>query len=142
VPSPAELRRPGGSKEHVMIAEQESCVVVLHLTDALLTQLHPFIVGLTIASTVQHAGSASPTQQLTMPGVVYDALLERVGEALDEDVRWRPNEYEPEGFIERVQPLALTDGSPTGIGCLACGTHLLANRMEVRCACGQMVCLR
>jgi hypothetical protein len=36
---------------------------------------------------------------------VYEALAERVGDALDYDVRWQPNEYEPDGFVERVRPL-------------------------------------
>jgi hypothetical protein len=72
---------------------------------------------------------------------VYVALLQRVGAALDEEVRWHPNEYEPDGFVERVQPLDLTDGIHAHVGCAACGVRVLANRSEVRCVCGQMVCL-
>ena len=45
-----------------------------------------------------------------MRSEVYEALAERVGSALDYDVRWQPNEYEPDGFVERVRPLELTNG--------------------------------
>ena len=80
-------------------------------------------------------------QGLTMRGDVYAALVDRVGTALDYDVRWQPNEYEPDGFVERVRPLELTDGVLVTSGCSQCGVQLLANRAEVVCACGQLVLL-
>jgi hypothetical protein len=61
-----------------------------------------------------------------MCGAAYDALLERVGGALDYEVRWRPTEDEPEGFVERIQPLQLTDGTHTQASCPACGVRVLA----------------
>jgi hypothetical protein len=125
-----------------MIAEHARCIVVLHLTDALLTQLRPFTVGLAVAATPRRTPTEQAIQQLTMPGAVYDALVERVGGALDYDLRWRPDQDEPEGFVERVQPLALTDGTLTQSGCSACGTRVLANCLEVQCVCGQALCLR
>ena len=76
-----------------------------------------------------------------MRGEVYDALVERVGSALDYDVRWQPNEYEPDGFVERVRPLELTNGIHAQAGCPQCGAQILANRAEVACACGQAVSL-
>ena len=76
-----------------------------------------------------------------MRGAVYAALAERVGGALDYDVRWQPNEYEPEGFVERVRPLELVNGRHTPAGCPQCGAQILANRAEVACACGQAVAL-
>jgi hypothetical protein len=69
-------------------------------------------------------------QRLTMRGGVYDALTRRVGGTLDYDVRWQPNEYESDGFVERVRPLELTSGA-----------RIFANRTEVVCACGQAVSL-
>jgi hypothetical protein len=72
---------------------------------------------------------------------VYDRLITRVNSALDYDVRWLPNEYEPDGFVERVCPLEVTNGNRERQGCPTCGARLFANRMEVRCACGQQVVL-
>jgi len=113
-----------------MITETQTHIVILHLTDELLAQLQPFMAGLDI--TTAH-------QCLTMRGEVYEALAARVGSALDYDIRWQPNEYEPDGFVERVCPLELTDGVLTPAECSQCGTHILANRTEVACACGQAV---
>jgi hypothetical protein len=76
-----------------------------------------------------------------MRAEVYEALVERVGSALDHDVRWQPNEYEPDGFVERVRPLELTSGILVPAGCSQCGAQLLANRNNVTCACGQEVTL-
>jgi hypothetical protein len=74
-----------------------------------------------------------------MRGEVYEALAERVGSALDYEVRWQPNEYEPDGFVERVRPLELTDGVLTPAECSQCRTQILANRAEIACVCGQAV---
>ena len=35
--------------------------------------------------------------QLTMRSEVYDALVAHVGSALDYDIHWQPNAYEPDG---------------------------------------------
>jgi len=86
--------------------------------------------------------TATATQRLTMRGEVYETLAERVGSALDYDVRWQPNEYEPDGFVERVRPLELTSGLLVASGCPQCGAQILANRAEVVCLCGQVVWLR
>ena len=127
-----------------MITEQ-SRVIVLHLTDALLTQLQPFMAGLDITATAHGAGANQKVEQyqqrLSMRGEVYEALAERVGSALDYNVRWQPNEYEPDGFVERVRPLELTNGIFVPAGCPECGAQLLANRVQVACACGQAVSL-
>jgi hypothetical protein len=80
-------------------------------------------------------------QRLTMSGEVYEALAERVGGALDYGVRWQPNEYEPDGFVERVRPLELMGGILAPVGCPQCGARILANHAEVACACGQAVAL-
>src|SRR5262249_51816474 len=120
-----------------MIAEIQPCVIVMELTDELLAQLQPFMAGLAI--TMRNVGHA--TQRLTMRGEVYTALAERVGSALDYDVRWQPNEYEPDGFVEWVRPLELTNGILASAGCPQCGAQVLANRAEVACACGQAVSL-
>jgi hypothetical protein len=85
--------------------------------------------------------SCGARQRLTMHGEVYEALAERVGSALDYDVCWQPNEYESDGFVERVRPLELTNGMLVASGCSHCGAQLLANRAEVACACGQVVSL-
>lgn len=99
-----------------MTTATQTSVIVLHLSDALLAQLHPFMAGLGIIVTPHSA----PRQLcLTMPAATYAALVERVGDALDYDVRWRPNADEPDGFVERVRPLELI------------------NRTQVACACGQ-----
>jgi hypothetical protein len=140
-----------------MITEQEPCVIILHLTDELLTQLGPFMKGLGITTTThsewgyqevyehgQFAGYKKVEhrrRQLTMRGAVYDAFTVRGNGALDYDARWQPNEYEPDGFIERVHPLELTNGNHKQAGCPTCGARVLANRAEVLCACGEAVAL-
>lgn len=45
-----------------------------------------------------------------MRGEVYAVLAEHVDGALDYVIRWQPNEYEPDRFVERVRPLELTNG--------------------------------
>jgi hypothetical protein len=152
-----DIRRTNGSKEHTMITELQTRVVVLQLTDELLTQLRPYMEGLDITLTLhsewanvevyEHGQFAFYTkveqhrQRLTMSGEVYDALVERVNGGLDYDVRWQPNEYESEGFVERVRPLQLTNGTHAPAGCPQCGARVFANRTEVVCACGQLVSL-
>ena len=84
-----------------MTTETQPHMIVLQLSDELVAQLHPFLAGLEITITAQ---------RLSMRVEVYAALAERVGSALDYDVRWQPNEYEPEGFVERVRPLELLSG--------------------------------
>jgi hypothetical protein len=91
-----------------MITETQPCIIVLQLSDELHAQLQPFLGGLDIATTAQC---------LVMRAEVYEALLERVGNALDYDVRWQPNEYEPDGFVERVGPLELTSGILVASSC-------------------------
>jgi hypothetical protein len=152
-----DKRRTSGNKEEMMITETQTRVIVLQLTDELLAQLRPFMDGLDITATPhsewanvevyeqgQFAGYAKVEQykqRLTMRGAVYDALIARVNGALDYDVRWQPNEYEPDGFVERVRPLQLTNSSHTQEGCPTCGARVFANRTEVVCACGRMVAL-
>ena len=120
-----------------MITETQTRIIVLQLTNELFAQLQPFLAGLEItACTAEHT-----TQRLTMRSEVYEMLAERVGGALDYEVRWQPNEYEPDGFVERVRPLELTYGILVSAGCPQCGRQLLANRTEVACACGQVVSL-
>jgi len=120
-----------------MITETQARIIVLQLTDELLAQLQPFLVGLDFtACMAEHT-----TQRLTMRSAVYAALAERVGTALDYDVRWQPNEYESDGFVEQVRPLELTNGVLVPADCPQCGTQILANRAEVACACGQMISL-
>jgi hypothetical protein len=116
-----------------MITETQNCLIILQLDDELFAQLRPFLAGLDIAVAAQ---------RLTMRADVYEALVERVGSALDYDVRWQPNEYEREGFVERVRPLELSYGILATASCLQCRAQLLANRAEVVCACGQAVSLR
>ena len=116
-----------------MVTETQTSIIILHLTDELATQLQPFLTGLDITTTA--------TQRLTMRGQVYEALAARVGSALDYDIRWQPNEYEPDGFVEHVRPLELTDGVLTPAECSQCGAQIFANRVEVACACGQLVSL-
>ena len=139
-----------------MITEQTR-IIVLQLTDELLAQLRPFMQGLDITATsysesayqevYEHGHFAryekieQYKQRLTMRGEVYDALIARVNGALDYEVRWQPNEYESDGFVERVRPLELTNSSHAQEGCLQCGAHILANRTEVVCVCGQAVSL-
>jgi len=129
----------GGSKEHPMITETQPCIIVLQLTDELLAQLQPFMVGLDITATA--LGVEHSTQRLTMRGEVYETLAERVGSTLDYDVRWQPNEYEPDGFVERVRPLELTNSILAPAGCPQCGAQILANSAEVACVCGHVVSL-
>ena len=116
-----------------MIAETQLCLIVLQLTDELIAQLRPFLTGLDIAVAAQW---------LTMRAQVYEAFVERVGSALDYDVRWQPNEYESDGFVERIRPLELASDILVASNCLQCRAQLLANRAEVVCACGQAVSLR
>lgn len=66
-------------------------------------------------------------------------LAERVGGALDYEVRWQPNEYEPDGFVERVRPLELTNSTYAPAGYPQCGVQILANRAEVACACSWVI---
>jgi hypothetical protein len=122
-----------------MITETQPCVIVLQLTDDLLARLQPFMAGLDITATAHKIEQY--TQRLIMRGEVYEALAERVGGTLDYDVRWQPNEYEPDGFVERVRPLELTNGILVPASCPQCGAQILANRAEVACACGQAVAL-
>ena len=70
---------------------------------------------------------------------IYDTLIARVNGALDYDVRWRPNEYESDGFVERVCPLQLVGGSHEQADCPTCGSQLLANRTNVAGAGGQQI---
>jgi len=44
-------------------------------------------------------------------------LAKRVGGALDYKVRWQPNDYAPESFVERVRPLELMGGMLASPGC-------------------------
>ena len=132
-----------------MITETQTRIIVLHLTGELLTQLQPFMAGLDIAIAPHNKGASQEAfahveqrgQRLTMRGEVYEALAERVGSALDYDLRWQPNEYEPDGFVERVRPLGLTNGILAPVGCPQCGARIIANRAEVVCVCGQVVAL-
>jgi hypothetical protein len=140
-----------------MITEAQARVIVLQLTDELLAQLQPFLAGLDITVTSHSQWAYQEVyeqghfagyetveqckQRLTMHGEVYEALAERVGSALDYDVHWQPNEYEPDGFVERVRPLELMGGILMSAGCPQCGAQLLANRAQVACACGQVVAL-
>ncbi len=120
-----------------MTAETQPRMIVLQLTDELLAQLQPFLAGL---ETTAHNVNRS-TQRLTMRAEVYEALAERVGDALDYDVRWQPNEYEPEGFVERVRPLELTIRILVPASCPQCRAPLLANSAEIACSCGKLVVL-
>lgn len=120
-----------------MITETQTRIIVLQLTDELFAQLQPFLAGLDItACMAEHT-----TQRLTMRSEVYEILAERVGGALDYEIRWQPNEYEPDGFVERVRPLELMGGILALAGCPQCGTQLTANRVEVACVCGQAITL-
>ena len=115
-----------------MITETQTCLIVLQLDDELLAQLQPFLTGLDITIAAQ---------RLSMRAEVYEALAERVGDALDYEIRWQPDACEPDGFVERVRPLELSHGSLATASCTRCGVQLLANRAEVVCACGQLVLL-
>ncbi len=138
-----------------MITEIQPRTIVLHLTDALLTQLQPFLAGLDITMTPHSAladqeisghGHVAPypnveqyTQRLTLRGESYAALVERVGSALDYDIRWQPNEYEPDGFVECVHPLELINGTQAAADCPQREAPVLANRAAILCASGQAV---
>jgi hypothetical protein len=140
-----------------MITELQIRVIVLQLTDELLAKLQPFMAGLEITTTLHsewayqevyehgrftgYAKVEQHRQRLTMRGEIYDALAARVNGALDYDVRWQPNEDEPDGFVERVRPLQLTNGNQEQAGCPTCGARVFANRTEVVCTCGQVVSL-
>jgi hypothetical protein len=124
-----------------MITETQTTIVVLQLTDEQLAQLHPFMDGLQISVTPHSGQAVRQHLRVTMRAEVYEVLVERVGSALDYEVRWQPNEYEPDGFVERVRPLELTYGILVASGCSQCGAQILANRAEVVCACGQVVTL-
>lgn len=120
-----------------MITEAQTRIIVLQVTDALFAQLQPFMTGLDITATA--LGVERSTQRLTMRGEIYEALAARVGGALDYEIRWQPNEYEPDGFVEHVRPLELTNGILVSSDCPQCGAHILANRDNVTCACGQAI---
>ena len=122
-----------------MITETQTCIIVLQLTDELLAHLHPFMAGLGIHVTPHSTRGEQHELRLAMRAEVYEALIERVGSALDYDVRWQPNEYESDGFVERVRPLELTNGVLAPADCPHCGAQILANRAEVACMCGQVV---
>lgn len=115
-----------------MITETQHCLIVLQLSDELIAQLQPYIAGLDIVVAAQ---------RLTMRAEVYELLAERVGSMLDYDVRWQPNEYESDGFVEHVRPLELTSGILVASGCSQCGVQILANRAEIACVCGQAITL-
>jgi hypothetical protein len=135
---------PTAARSTKMITETQTTIIVLQLTDELLAQLHPFMAGLGISVTPHASCNGQAEEQhlrLTMRAEVYEVLAERVGTALDYDVRWQPNEYEPDGFVERVRPLQLTNGILLASSCPQCGAQLLANRAEVVCTCGQTVSL-
>jgi hypothetical protein len=153
-----DQRRVSGSKEDTMTSDETTtATVMLQLDEQLLAQLRPYLEGLEITIAPhsewgyqavyeqgQFAGYARverPKQRLTMRRDIYDTLITRVNDALDYDVRWQPNEYEPDGFVERVRPLELTNGILAPANCPQCGTCALANRAEVACACGQVVSL-
>ena len=121
-----------------MITETQTRIIVLQVTDALFAQLQPFMTGLDITTTA--LGVERSTQRLTMHGEVYDALAERVGSALDYDVRWQPNEYEPDGFVERVRPLELTNGMLTPAGCPQCGRNSSATASRSRACAARRSC--
>jgi hypothetical protein len=153
--SPTRQSPHTGSKEEGMITETQPHMIVLQLTDTLLAQLQPYLEELDITttphiesadraiSTYSHvacdASIGQHTQQLTMHGEVYAALVTRVGSALDYDIRWQPNEYEPDGFVERVHPLELTGTTHVPVDCSACGAPMLDNRAALICACGQAI---
>ena len=52
-----------GSKEHPMITETQTRIIVLQLTDELLTQLQPFMAGLDITATAHGAGADQEVAQ-------------------------------------------------------------------------------
>jgi hypothetical protein len=83
-----------------MITELQPRVIVLQLTDALFAQLRPFMAGLDITASA-HGGEAYQKDEqyqrrLSMSSKAYQMLTERVGGTLDYEVRWQPNEYEPD----------------------------------------------
>ena len=114
-----------------MITETQPHMIVLQPTDALLAQLRPYLEGLDITATSHRE------QRLTMRSEVYDTLVARVGDALDYDIRWQPNEHEPDGFVERVRPLELMGGTDVPADCPQSGALLLDNRAAMMSACSQ-----
>ncbi len=108
-----------------MITETQPHMIVLQLTEALHAQLQPYLEGLDITVTSHRE------QRLTMRSEVYDTLVARVGDALDYDVRWQPNEHSPDGFVERVRPLELLGGTHVPADCPHCGVLVLDNRAAV-----------
>jgi hypothetical protein len=120
---------------------------MLQLDKQLLRQLQPYLERLDVTLTPHsewgyqavyehgqfagYARVAQSKQRLTMRREIYDTLIARVNHALDYDVRWRPNEYEPDGFVERVRPLELMGGNHEQADCPICGTQLLGNRTNV-----------
>ena len=86
-----------------MTTALQTRVIVLQLTDEILEQLRPYMQGLDITTTphsewayqevYEHSHFAGYEkveqykQRLTMRGEVYDALIARVGDALDYDVQ-------------------------------------------------------
>jgi hypothetical protein len=133
-----------------MITEPQSHMIVLQLTATLLAQLQPYLEELDIITIPQSESAdraqvacdtsiGQHTQQLTMHREVYAALVARVGSALDYDIRWQPNEYEPDGFVERVRPLELMGGTDVPADCPHCGALVRDNRAAVMSACGQAV---
>jgi hypothetical protein len=133
-----------------MITEPQPHMIVLQLTDTLLTQLQPYLEELDI-TTIPQGESADGaqvacdarigqlTQQLIMCGEIYAALVARVGSALDYDIRWQPNEYEPDGFVERIRPLELVGGTDVPADCPHCEALVRDNRAAVMNPCGQAV---
>jgi len=62
-----------------MITETQTTLIVLQLSGQLLAQLQPFMAGLAIAVTAQ---------RLCTRAEVYASLTQRVGDALNYEVRW------------------------------------------------------
>jgi hypothetical protein len=120
-----------------MTTETQTRVIVLQLADEMLEKLRPFMEGLDITLTLHSEWAYQEVykhgqfvgyekvehrrQRLTMRREVYDVLTERVNGALDYEVRWQPNEYESDGFVERVCPLELIGSCHAQEGCPTCG---------------------
>jgi len=116
-----------------MITEKQTSTIVIHITDELAERLHPSMAGLGIHVRPHRTRGEQHELRLTMRTEVYEALVERVGSALDYDVRSQPNEYEPDAFVEGVRPLELTNGVLVASGCLQCGAEIDTNRVEAAC---------
>ena len=71
---------------------------------------------------------------------VYDALVARVGSALDYEVRWQPNAYEPDGFVEHIRPLDLMGGTHASANDVHCSAQVPTNRAVMICACSRHFC--